>query len=162
MNIKLDKPFLFVCGYLSADLKYGFTFAVDIERHPRLAAQFIPFWYQVAETFDKYFGHNIKYDLHMMNNIGYRYTAPNISDTQFYIRYGCDSIPERAGGPPLALKKFTTQYIDRDAGRCEKQVQLLRGAMAKEYNIKLRRHLEGCPPPDHPKWKSWTLGLPLS
>lgn len=159
LNIKLNKPFIFVGGFVNADQTDGYTFAADIQTHPTLAAKFIQHWHAYAEKLRIYCAHNVKYDLHMMNNIGLRYNALNISDTMFFIRYGSDAIPERFGGVPLALKKFSKQYIDPQADKYEKKVQSLRSAIAKQHNNVLRAALKECTPPqpDGP-YKSWTLG----
>ena len=47
---------------------------------------------------------DVKFDLHMLANIGLPYTKENVSDTMFYIRYAHDALTPANGGPPLGLK----------------------------------------------------------
>jgi DNA polymerase-1 len=140
LNIIHDKPFLFVFGWITDDVI--FTYVVDLDRQPILASQVIKAWHNLAKNLKKYLGHNIKYDLHMMANIGmFPGEWSNYSDTMFYIRYAHDAIPERKGGVKLALKDYSVQYIDRHANVHEHQIRVMQGAIASDLNLKLARRL---------------------
>jgi len=160
LNIKYDRPFVFVCGFLSTDGKSGTTFAVDLQKTPAIAAKFIPMWYRYAANFKKYFAHNVKFDLHMMKNAGFEYNVNNVSDTMFYIRHGMDHIPERFGGPSLKLKVFASQYISRSALQYEKNLKKDLAKIAKFYNLKLMTRLKpyGAPPAKYSA-KSYTMSV---
>lgn len=145
LNIGYDTPFLFACGFLSATKEEGFTFIVDIAKHPTVAKQFMQFWHKdIARKFVKYIAQNIKFDLHMMQNINLPYTYNNVTDLMFYIRHGHDHIPERFGGVPLALKKYAVQYVDFNAALPEKKLKKELGIIAKNYNLSLVQRLQNC------------------
>lgn len=138
LHIIKDKPFLFQFGFIHPELKEGYTFAVDLERQPELARAVISHWHKLASSLEIYLGHNVKFDLHMLTNIGLPYTTENISDTMFYIRYAHDALTPTNGGPPLGLKDYTARYIDASAKYHEKLLATERTEIAKSLNNQLR------------------------
>ena len=136
LHIILDRPFLFQFGWVDTDFQ-GHTYAVDLEKHPKLAHDVIKYWHTQAATLPVYLAHNVKFDLHMLTNIGLPYTESNISDTLFYIRYAHDALTPRWGGPPLALKDYAARYITPSAKLHEQLLKQERTAIAKAYNQKL-------------------------
>lgn len=160
LHIILDKPFLFQFGWLCKDCMEGYAFSVDLERQPDLARQVIRVWYKLVSTVKIYLGHNVKYDLHMLINIGLPYTTENVSDTMFYVRYAHDALHQSEGGPPLKLKDYSAKYIDRSAKTHEKLLDQEKTSIAKEYNNMLKRRLQSCKLPESlkdKKYKSFTL-----
>ena len=113
LHIINDKPFIFQFGFLHPTEPKGYTYLVDLERQPILAHQVMRVWLtQLAPTLDIYFGHNIKYELHMNTNVGFVYTTVNLSDTMFYIHYAHVSLSEKNGCPPLSLKSYVAQCLE--------------------------------------------------
>lgn len=161
LHIILDKPFLFQFGWLCPDCKEGYAFSVDLERQPELAKQVIKVWHKLVSKAKVYLGHNVKFDLSMLINIGLPYTADNISDTMFYIRYAHDALHQNEGGPPLKLKDYATKYITRTARSHEKLLDVEKTEKAKEYNTLLKRRLQTCKLPEafQGKCKSFTLSV---
>ena len=160
LHIILDKPFIFQFGFLHpTDITKGYTFLVDFRDNPS-AKQIINEWHDIVKTSKLYLGHNIKFDLHMLKNIGIEYRTENMSDTQFYIRYATDALHPEEGGAPLGLKDFVARYIDINAKYHEKLLAKQRTEIAKEYNTKLKNALAvlGAPPPKY-KARSYTLGV---
>lgn len=160
LHIILDKPFLFQFGWICPNCMEGYAFAVDIERQPNLAKQVIRVWHKLVSKAKLYLGHNVKYDLHMMINLGLPYTTENVSDTMFYIRYAHDALHQSEGGPPLGLKEYSAKYIDRNAKSHEKLLDQEKTSKAKEYNNMLKRRLQSCKLPENLKdkgYKSFTL-----
>lgn len=158
LHIILDKPFLFQFGWICKDCNEGYAFSVDIERQPNLAKQVISVWHKLVKDVKVYLGHNIKYDLNMLLNIGLGYTTENVSDTMFYIRYAHDALHPGEGGPLLGLKEYSAKYIDRNAKAHEKLLDKEKTEKAKEYNNMLKRRLQSCRlPPSLNKYKSFTL-----
>ena len=160
LHIILDKPFLFQFGWICPNCMEGYAFAVDIERQPNLAKQVIKVWHKLVSKAKLYLGHNVKYDLHMMINLGLPYTTENVSDTMFYIRYAHDALHQSEGGPPLGLKEYSAKYIDRNAKSHEKLLDQEKTSKAKEYNNMLKRRLQSCKLPENLKdkgYKSFTL-----
>ena len=139
LHIILDKPFLFQFGWVNRKTLEGYTFVVDIERQPKLAKAVIKTWHELAKSLQRYFAHNIKYDLHMLTNIELPYLEENLSDTMFYIRYAHDALGPAEGGPPLGLKDYAAKYIDRNAKYHEQLLARERTDQAKMYNLKLKQ-----------------------
>ena len=120
LHIVNDKPFVVQFGFLDQAHMRGYTFAIDLETP--IADDVLSYWDSVAHTLKRYMGHNIKFDLHMLANIGHEYKGDNLTDTMFYIRYGHDALKPEAGGPPLGLKEYATRYRDKDARLHEKRL----------------------------------------
>ena len=156
LHIVNDTPFLFQFGWLTSDLR-GYTFAIDLERQPQLARKTISKWNELAEQLPIYLAHNVKYDLHMLTNIGLPYMAENLSDTMFYIRYAHDALAVKNGGPPLKLKEYAAKYIDGSAKMHERLLDKEKTEITKSLNGKLKRRLGRCTPPEKFKAKSYTL-----
>lgn len=158
LHITDDKPFLFQFGFVHPTKPIGYTYVVDLEKQPELALAVIRTWHKLAKTLKIYLGHNVKFDLHMLHNIGEPYEYDNISDTMFWIRHAHNALTQANGGPPLALKEYTARYIYTAAKTHDKLLQQERSQIAKELNLKLKKRLSSCGIPD-PKYKakSYTL-----
>jgi len=157
LHIILDKPFLFQFGWLCKDTMEGYAFAVDLERQPDLARQTIKAWHALVKNAKYYLGHNVKYDLHMLLNIGLGYDGTNLSDTMFYIRYAHDALHQSEGGPPLKLKDYSAKYIDRSAKTHEKLLDVEKTDKAKQLNLALKQRLQRCKVPAGLNYRSFTL-----
>lgn len=157
LHIIFDSPFLFTFGFLHPTEEKGFTFLVDLRYNPD-AKQIIKEWHEIVKKCKVYLGHNVKFDLHMLHNIGLPYEHENLSDTQFYIRYACDALHQNEGGPSLKLKEFAAKYIDTHAKYHERLLDSEKSSITKSYNQKLKNRLAalGTPPPQF-KAKSYTL-----
>lgn len=138
LHIINDKPFVVQFGFLDEPNRRGFTFAVDFEKTPSIANEALSYWTETAKSLQIYLGHNIKYDLHMLKNIGYEYKESNLSDTMFYIRYGHDALHPEEGGPPLGLKEYASRYIDPNAKLHEKLLDKEKSDKTKQYNNLLK------------------------
>lgn len=138
LHIINDKPFVVQFGFLDEPNRRGFTFAVDFEKTPIIANEALSYWTETAKNLQIYLGHNIKYDLHMLKNIGYEYKESNLSDTMFYIRYGHDALHPEEGGPPLGLKEYASRYIDPNAKLHEKLLDKEKSDKTKQYNNLLK------------------------
>ena len=139
LHLTQDQPFIFQCGWLSNDQQTMAVFGIDLQQYPKLGRQVIKAWHTLVQEAEIYLAHNTKYDLHMLANWGEPYTTENLSDTQFYIRYAHDALSPDRGGPPLGLKDYCAQYIDRNAKNHEKLLDTEKTAIAKHWNSKLRQ-----------------------
>lgn len=158
LHIILDIPFVVQFGFLDERKMRGFTFAIDLENTSKsLVDDVLSFWHKHALKLKKYMGHNVKYDLHMMANIGYPYTGNNLTDTMFYIRYGHDALHTDEGGPPLGLKEYATRYIDPNAKLHEKKLDQEKAQLTKEYNARLKNMLNSSNITPPLQAKSFTL-----
>ena len=138
LHIINDKPFVVQFGFLDEPNRRGFTFAVDLEKTPSIANEALSYWTETAKNLQIYLGHNIKFDLHMLKNIGFEYKESNLSDTMFYIRYGHDALHPEEGGPPLGLKEYASRYIDPNAKLHEKLLDKEKSDKTKQYNNLLK------------------------
>lgn len=160
LHIIVARPFLFQFGWLDPiDARKGYTFVVDLERQPQLAHAVIGRWNTLALELAVYLAHNVKYDMHMLTNVGLQYSGDNLSDTMYYIRAGHDCLTVDNGGPPLKLKDYAVRYITRDAKDHDRLLQTERTERAKELNLCLKvRMVQAGRPPARLKAASWTLG----
>lgn len=145
LHIKLDKPFLFQFGFADLKNNKGYTFAVDIERQPKLSQQVISRWNLLAQQLTLYAGANVKFDLHMLDNIDLPYEKNNITDIQIFIRMAHDALTPANGGPPLGLKEYASQYIDRTAKQHEQLLKQEKTVIASQLNQMLLCRLKKCP-----------------
>lgn len=160
LHIVNDKPFVVQFGFLDIPNMRGFTFAVDLETCP-IADEVLTYWDTVAHTLRWYMGHNIKFDLHMLANIGHQYEDDNLTDTMFWIRYGHDAKHPEEGGPVLGLKDYARHYIDGRAKEHEKTLAKERSEIAKTYNNKLKLMLNqsNAKLPEKYNTKSFTISV---
>lgn len=160
LHIIQSTPFLFQFGWIDPNMQDGYTYVVDLEKQPTLAHQVIKAWLKLATNFDIILGSNIKFDLHMLKNIGYDYPVENLSDTKFYIRHAHDAIPASAGGPPMSLKEYASKFVTHTAKHHENLIKKEQSQRAKELNFKLKQRLKDCgKPPEKYQAKSYTLGV---
>ena len=157
LHIILDKPFLFQFGWINKQTKQGYTFVVDIERQPILSKAVIQKWNHVVISCKKYLAHNVKFDLHMLTNLGLPYRGNNISDTMFYIRYASPALTPANGGPSLALKDYAAAHIVADAKAHERLLSLEKKAIAQNFNNKLKASLSKFKPPEKYGAKTYTI-----
>lgn len=159
LHIINNKPFVIQFGFLDIPKLRGFTFAIDIETYPSLGEEVLTYWDSVAHSLELYMGHNIKFDLHMLENIGHKYEDTNLTDTMFYIRYGHDALHTSEGGPPLGLKEYATRYIDKNAKLHEHKLNKEKTDIVKVYNNRLKDMLNksGARLPAGSNAKSFTL-----
>lgn len=149
LHIKNNKPFLLQFGFVvNVDELHIFT--VDRELYPELFEQSVLTMFKLAERCEHLCGHNVKFDLHMLANLGYEYTQPNLTDTMVMIRVAHDALTPENGGPPLGLKEYATMYIDRSAKLHEHELAAERQSIAKEYNVDLKNKLRAID-------KVWTM-----
>lgn len=140
LNIKYDLPFLLPWGFMD---KYNdaYIYCVDVDKNKHLFKQTALTLIKLAKD-QGLVGHNIKYDIHMLNNIGVE-TPDDINyiDTMVLIRLAHDALTVANGGPPLGLKEYATKYIDRSAKDNEHEVKYERTKLSKELNTKLKNAL---------------------
>ena len=142
LNIKYDTPFLLPWGFLNKNNTEAFIFCVDIDNNKDLFIETAKVLRILASQNRGLCGHNIKYDLHMLDNIGVElWDNINYIDTMVLIRLAHNALTPENGGPPLGLKEYSAQYIDRAAKTEEKLVKSLRTDLSKRYNKELKEQL---------------------
>jgi DNA polymerase I len=111
LHLKADKPFLIT---LTFDDK---SRAIDLNEVPTIAL--VQEVFNQLKKFKWVVGHNIKFDLHMLANIGITYEENNITDTMILARLALDTDEVFS----LALKSLATKYIDGTAADDQKVVK---------------------------------------
>lgn len=161
LHIIFDTPFLYQFGFVHPNGTDGYAYSVDIEKQPILSKAVIRIWHSFCKSFKYYMGHNVKFDLHQLINLGIPYDyEDNITDTMFWIRYGHDALTEKHGGPPLGLKPYSARYIDLNAKYHEHKLDQEKSLIAKTYNQQLKILLRNCDsPPEKYGAKSYTLSV---
>lgn len=133
LHIIQDKPFIIQFGWIN-ETGCGYSYGIDLEQFPKLAPGVIKAFLWMAQRLQLFLGHNLKFDLHMLLNIGYEYRTENMSDTTFYIRYGHDAVSVENGGPPLKLKDYCARYVDPTAKMHEALLDSEKTQIAARYN----------------------------
>jgi len=110
LHLKKDKPFLLTVTF---DDK---SRAIDLTTCPLALVQEA---FMVLKEFKYVVGHNIKFDLHMLKNVGIEYEADNITDTMILARLALDTDEVFS----LALKSLATKYIDGNAADDQKVIK---------------------------------------
>lgn len=139
LHIIDGRLFLYQFGWYNIEHSVMFVYIVDTQL--KEYKEVIDKWQHIVLTAPVYLAHNVKYDLHMVKNIGLPYFGDNISDTLFYIRAAHDNVSVRHGGIKLDLKSYSKKFIDHTADAGHKAVQQHRSAIAKRYNDKLKNAL---------------------
>ena len=85
-------------GFANTITKQGYTYIIDLREDEPIKKQAIMTCFKLAENSTYLIGANVKYDLHMTNNISIRYTKENVIDTQVLIRLAHDAIPVKEVG----------------------------------------------------------------
>lgn len=138
LNIKYDLPFLLPWGYMSPDNKTAYIYCVDRDADKELFTQTALTLRELAKQ-KGICGHNIKYDIHMLDNIGVALPDDlHYIDTMVLIRLAHDALTPENGGPPLGLKEYAVKFIDRAAKDNERAVKQERTDISKAYNKTLK------------------------
>jgi len=110
LHLKADKPFLLT---LTFDNK---SRAIDLQK---VETPYIQEIFVKLASFKYVVGHNIKFDLHMLANLGVQYVGKNLTDTMILARLALDTDEVFS----LALKSLATKYIDGTAADDQKVIK---------------------------------------
>jgi DNA polymerase I len=124
LHLKADKPFLIT---LTFDDK---SRAIDLDKI--VSIDLLQIVFDELKNFKWVVGHNIKFDLHMLANIGITYEANNITDTMILARLALDTDEVFS----LALKSLAKKYIDDAAADDQKIVKSALLKIKKSTNVK--------------------------
>ena len=138
LHIILDKPFLVQFGYYNSQTKQAYVYYVDLEENYNIGIQAILTFMEISKSFKLLVGHNIKFDLHMLENEHIAISNySNLSDTMITTRLATDAITARAGGVTLQLKPLAVRFVEADAKFHEKLIKAEQSSIAKSYNVQL-------------------------
>lgn len=158
-------PFLLAFGFVNSETLEGHTYTLHFKNVVKKVVKTTMYTLKkLAGRVVKFGGHNVKFDLHMLANIGYpEFINENLFDTMIYIRLAHDAKSKSEGGVPDSLKDYARQYIDRDAKRDQKLVQAEITKKVKLRTKELKRRLEKIPLLDKYKItgreRSWTKAI---
>jgi DNA polymerase-1 len=116
LHIVKDKPFLIQFGWLVPKQEFGrvFTFYPTPEN--------MKVFFELAKKLKYLVAHNIKYDCHMLTNIGYGeevQAMTNLCENLVVARLSLEAIPDREGGDSLKLKELGKNRVHPDATKSE-------------------------------------------
>lgn len=157
-------PFLISFGFVTKDQKMGYSYTFDFEQNKRLTKTMMTVLDTLFSTSRKVVGWNVKFDMHMLTNIGYPYVFGNgITDAMIYVRLAHDALPKSAGGVPTKLKAYATKFIEGKAKSYERKIRQLQKDMKIKRNRKLKEMLSHKKVPEEykisGKEKQWTIGI---
>lgn len=164
LNIKHNKPFLFVFGFKDGDDYKTYDLDLDHTPYQTIIDTMYVFKKFMCKYTEKILGHNITFDLHMLRNMGYPIHFPEkYEETQVYIRLAHDAVTTEYGGAPIGLKEYATRYIDKKASLYEKPIKAEIAENTRKRTLELKRRLKDFPVPDEfkvsGKEKQWTKAM---
>ena len=136
LHIIKDKPFLIQLGW--GRIVYLF------DPTPKM----MQMYFKIAAQVTWHFLHNLKYDLHMLTNIGYADEIKKLNnwcDTMAVMRLVTEALSPRAGGDKLGLKELGVKYIHPYANNSEKLIKEEMTQLNKERNKVLAAALKQFP-----------------
>lgn len=136
LHIKKDKPFLISFGWLLPGRARGRVFTF----HPTRSN--MQMFFQVAKKLRIFAAWNIKFDLHMLTNIGFPYEHPNVFEAKALARAASEAVSYREGGESLKLKDFATKYVHPSAGDSERTIKNIQGKLNINRTAPLRAALK--------------------
>lgn len=139
LHIKKDKPFLIVFGWFIPGEDHGRVFTF----HP--TNENMRVFHELASCLKAFIGWNVKYDLHMLANIGWDYTCKNLVEGMALARLSVEAIPARDGGDSLELTKIGAKYVDARAREPESQLGELKKKLKNERTAFLAAALRQFP-----------------
>lgn len=159
LHIRNCKPFLISFGFANFETKRGITYTIETDcLHFSNLIQHI---YKLFKNTKYLVFFNVKFDLHMLDNIGVFYPYKNITDAQIYCRLASDALSKEEGGIPTKLKDFAAKYITLDAKQFESELKQERKLKQAANTQALKKALlkYGTPPEQFRvgNEKSWTM-----
>lgn len=130
LHIKKAKPFLIIFGWLVPGEEYGRVFTFEPED------EYMEAFFRCAKQLKGFVWWNTKYDLHMMTNIGWEYTHPNLIEGIALARVVVEAIPARAGGDSMALKDIGAAYVHPEANAAEKRIKEIKKSI-QDQRVKI-------------------------
>jgi DNA polymerase-1 len=110
LHLKQDTPFLLTISITN------YTFALDLLNWwPHMVQRVV----NLFKNYELAIGHNVKFDLHMLSNIGITYNYDNLADTMTMARLSLETDEMQT----IALKALAKKYLTVEAGQDELQIK---------------------------------------
>ena len=117
IDIVNDRPFLIQFGYDKT------IFIADIENKEKsFIDAILNLFDAMCKKANLVLGHNIKFDINMLMNIGYKFTTNNLCDSMSIARLSLESKSEREGGYPMALKPLAAKILGSHYANAGKEI----------------------------------------
>ncbi len=129
LHLKADTPFLLTFTFNNE------SYAMDLNNFEVDETQEL---FDSFGVFEFVMGHNIKFDLHMMENCGVTYKHDNLTDTMIMARLALDTDATMS----LALKQLSKKYLFADAGEDERVIKTALTALKRLQTAKLKELLK--------------------
>lgn len=151
LHLIKDKPFLIVFGWLIPKETNGrvFTFYPTDEN--------MKLFLNLAKESRMFIGHNISYDLSMVENIGHPYNEPNVVENMVLARLALEALSAGNGGDRLGLTDLGTKYVHYLAKQSEIQIKDQLKELNKERLNALSAALREFDHPTETETKYWRL-----
>lgn len=130
IDIINDKPFLIQFGFDK------YIFLIDIEKANKdLINSGLQLFDAMCKKSNLILGHNIKFDINMLMNIGYTFNINNLCDSMSIARLSLESKSEREGGYSMALKPLAARLLGSHYANAGKEIDM---NLQKLWSIKLK------------------------
>ena len=137
LHLKQDKPFL-----ISISLDH-ISYSIPVEDFETAMFQKL---FDAMAHYEYVIGHNIKFDLHMLENIGVSYKNNNLADTMIISRLALDTDEVMS----LSLKQLSKKYLNASAGDDEKIIKSALTALKRKDTSDFKNLLK-----EHGLTKKW-------
>lgn len=125
LHLKADKPFLLTIT--TGENSYALNL---LEWDPTDIQEI----FNSMEHFEYVMGHNVKYDLHMLENYGVNYKYDNLTDTMVIARLALDTDATMS----LALKQLSKKYLSVESVEDEKTIKTALTAIKRANTANLK------------------------
>ena len=137
LHLKKDLPFLITITFNSE------SYALIIDNLSKSKIQKL---FDKMGSYEYVLGHNAKFDLHMLSNIGVSYKHSNLADTMTIARLALDTDEVMT----IALKALAKRYLHRDADEDEKLIKAAITNIKRHQTAHLKQLIK-----DAGKTKKW-------
>ena len=137
IDIMHDKPFL---------LQFGFDNTVYLNDFRNKDESFKEATLKLFDTCisksNLTFGHNVKFDINMLENIGYKWHTDNVCDSMTVARLALESKSEREGGYSMGLKSLGSRLLGSVYAEADKEIDFALAEIWKSKLYDLARQLK--------------------
>ena len=130
IDIVNDRPFL---------IQFGFNnniYLADIENKDKdFLSAILNLFDTICTKSNLVLGHNIKFDINMLMNIGYKFHTNKLCDSMSIARLSLESKSEREGGYPMALKPLAARLLGSHYANASKAIDV---DLQRLWTIKLK------------------------
>jgi DNA polymerase-1 len=116
IDIMHDRPFLLQYGFNKDVYLHDFRIGEDFKNKA------LECFNECVERSKLALGHNVKFDINMLQNVGYEWHTDNVCDTMSIARLGLESKCEREGGHSMGLKPLASRLLGSNYSSAGKEL----------------------------------------